>query len=99
MLGGSTVSLQPARVLDALEAFGEDSVLAWIESGRRHRGAARVILLIDDLSPSEALTLARALNELGRVDEARDVIGALLTAVLGGAGVVQDERRNGNRAA
>ncbi len=81
------------------EADGTAGALAWLVAHSETVGRglvtvdrlseARVFLLDDDLSTEEALGCARVLYDLGRVDEADDVLTATMLATCGVVGVPQ----------
>lgn len=67
-------------VFDALEADGDEACLAILRAGA---GRVAVVELMEgSFAPDEAVALAHSLAELGRPDEAREVLAALIAAAV-----------------
>lgn len=67
-------------VFDVMEADGDEACLALVRAGA---GTPGVVQLIEGaLAPDEAVALAHGLAELGRQQEARDVLAAVIAAAV-----------------
>ncbi len=77
-------------VFDVMEADGDEACLALVRAGAGVPG--QVELIEGPLAPDEAVALAHGLAELGRAQEARDVLAAVIAAALPRSGPVQTVR-------